>query len=341
MRDADRRKATLAHQAMERHGVSPTPENFAVWFRYVGGHPMELVEQVERLIRDNRTSDPDVCWDLFCRFIGWSSAPGCSEAPQKLSDAISEAKRYVSAAIADSHSQMSGLGDVAAQAQAGTNPSLMISRLMQELALATARTSELEKKLNCTSDELDVLRESLEQAQRHATTDSLTGLANRRGVDTFIRDAMAAAMRDRSALGLIMMDVDHFKNFNDRFGHAIGDQVLKLLAIVLRDRLRPNDFAGRYGGEELIAVLPGAPLSACEAVAERVRMAIADCSVRRRSTGESLPRITVSLGVAELSSDDTIESFIERCDMALYHAKRSGRNRMATERELTPIQTVA
>jgi diguanylate cyclase len=131
-----------------------------------------------------------------------------------------------------------------------------------------------------------------------------------------------------------LIDIDHFKMFNDNFGHGVGDQVLRLMANVLRERLRDTDLPARYGGEELIAVLPGADLATCTAVAERIRRVISECNITRRSTGELLPSITVSIGVGEFQLGESMADLIERCDRALYHAKRTGRNRVVTEHEL-------
>jgi diguanylate cyclase len=107
-----------------------------------------------------------------------------------------------------------------------------------------------------------------------------------------------------------------------------------LMATVLRERVREGDLPARYGGEELIAVLPGAELATCEAVAERLRRAIAECRITRRSTGEVLPGITVSVGVGQFQPGESMSDLIERCDRALYVAKRTGRNRVVTENEL-------
>ena len=107
--------------------------------------------------------------------------------------------------------------------------------------------------------------------------------------------------------------------------------MLRLMASALRDRVRVQDLPARYGGEELVAVLPGAALAVCEAVAERIRHAVAECRISRRSTGEFLPGITVSIGVAQFRQGESAAQLIERCDNALYLAKRAGRNRVVTE----------
>ena len=205
---------------------------------------------------------------------------------------------------------------------------------MNELNKAAARSIELEKRLNETSSELDSIRKSLSQAEQRANTDTLTDLPNCRAVEGFLRAAQITAMETGEPLGLLIMDVDHFKKFNDNFGHGVGDQVLRLLANVLRERLRQNDLPGRFGGEELIAVLPGANLSVCETVAERIRGSIAECKITRRSTGEILPEITVSIGIAQFRLGEPVGQLIERCDAALYLAKRTGRNRVVTETRL-------
>jgi diguanylate cyclase len=106
------------------------------------------------------------------------------------------------------------------------------------------------------------------------------------------------------------------------------------MAKVLRERVREGDLPARYGGEELIAVLPGAELGTCEAVAERIRRSISECRITRRSSGEVLPSITVSIGVGQFQPGEAMSDLIERCDRALYLAKRTGRNRVVTENEL-------
>ncbi len=141
-------------------------------------------------------------------------------------------------------------------------------------------------------------------------------------------------MESGDPLSVLLIDIDRFKQFNDNFGHGVGDQVLRLMAGALRERVRDGDMPARYGGEELMAVLPGASLTKCEEVAERIRRAVSDCRITRRSTGELLPAITVSIGVAEFRPGESVAQLIERCDSALYLAKRTGRNRVVTEQRL-------
>ena len=141
-------------------------------------------------------------------------------------------------------------------------------------------------------------------------------------------------MEKGEPLSVLLIDIDHFKRFNDNFGHGVGDEVLRLMANVLRERLREDDLPARYGGEELIAVLPGADLATCAAVAERIRRLISERRITRRSTRELLPSITVSIGVGQFQFGESMADLIDRCDRALYLAKKNGRDRVVTEDEL-------
>jgi diguanylate cyclase len=249
---------------------------------------------------------------------------------------MAEATRYIERAIVENRTQIQSMGDVAGKAEEGIDPITLVQGLMNELSKAATRAIELEKSLTETSRELDSIRKSLGRAEQRANTDTLTDLPNRRAVEEFLRIAQISAMETGEPLGLLMMDVDHFKKFNDNFGHGVGDQVLRLLANVLRERLRENDLPGRRalwrGGAHRSATR--CTLSVCEAVAERIRRSISECKITRRSTGEILPAITVSTGIAQFRLGESADQLIERCDAALYLAKRTGRNRVVTETRL-------
>ena len=254
--------------------------------------------------------------------------------PEQLKYVLTEAKRFVTDAIADNRTQIRAIGDVAEQADISFNPRSLVERLMDELTKAATRAAELEMNLSETSRELDAIRKSLNKAEQRANTDTLTGLPNRRAFDEFLRASQISAMETGEPLSVLLIDIDRFKQFNDNFGHGVGDQVLRLMASALRERVREQDLPARYGGEELIAVLPGAELAVCEAVAERIRQSVAECRITRRSTGELLPAMTVSIGVAQFRPGETTTQLIERCDGALYLAKQTGRNRVVTEKRL-------
>ena len=137
-------------------------------------------------------------------------------------------------------------------------------------------------------------------------------------------------------LSMVMLDIDHFKQFNDNFGHPIGDQVLRLVGRVIGDAVSPGQTAGRYGGEEFVMVLPMVELDQAAALAERVRGVVGRKQVIRRDSGEALGSIRLSAGAGALRTGETMAAFLRRVDMALYRAKSAGRDRLEIDRGAGP-----
>lgn len=167
--------------------------------------------------------------------------------------------------------------------------------------------------------------------QALATTDELTGLANRRATLAFLDDALARARRDRAEVAVLMIDVDHFKHINDSWGHATGDDVLRHLARVLGGGLRERDRLGRLGGEEFLAVLPGAGAEVARGVAERMRASIAGNPMLAGTT--RAVAYTVSIGAAVGDGSAASDALLAQADAALYRAKGSGRNAVVLHAE--------
>ncbi len=164
---------------------------------------------------------------------------------------------------------------------------------------------------------------------RLATVDSLTGLPNRHAFLERAELARQAAVRQRQPLALAMMDIDHFKQINDRFGHATGDDALIVFARTVRETLRAHETIGRLGGEEFAMVLPGTDLGGALAAAERLRVAVGEATVITSGTPY---RMTVSIGVVVLDSNETLGMGLARADHALYAAKSGGRDRVEAGR---------
>jgi diguanylate cyclase (GGDEF)-like protein len=192
----------------------------------------------------------------------------------------------------------------------------------------------------------DIIQRNLEQLETYrfqATVDALTGLFNRYWLHKMLARQMERSRGGSEALSLLLVDVDHFKRFNDEHGHVAGDYALRAVAACLRGALRPTDMIARYGGEEFAVLLPGARAEQAREVAERLRRAVADMEIKAFD-GRKLPRVTVSIGVAQMSAPENgagrasdiasavtqvlADSFIEQADQALYRAKDAGRDRV-------------
>lgn len=166
--------------------------------------------------------------------------------------------------------------------------------------------------------------------EKDAMVDALTGLHNRRWLDLQLPRLVNRHQRDGTPLSIIMFDVDHFKKFNDRYGHNAGDDVLLQVAKTTRLSLRPADLYGRLGGEEFVIMLAGIKKEFAWIVAERLRKAISSKKTMTLDMQE-LPPVTISLGISELRPGETAETLLQRADNAMYDAKENGRNRTCQE----------
>jgi diguanylate cyclase (GGDEF)-like protein len=174
----------------------------------------------------------------------------------------------------------------------------------------------------------DELRETNTKLEALSVTDVLTGLANRRRLMTRLDEEVARARRYKTPLSVVMIDIDHFKQVNDTYGHAMGDEVLRNIGAMLKTSVRATDLAARYGGEELTLVLPHTDIPAALLVAENLRQKFAD--LEHELDGASLKK-TISLGVAARDGQGEVpnaEDLLKHADEALYRAKQGGRNRV-------------
>jgi len=184
-------------------------------------------------------------------------------------------------------------------------------------------TAQAAATLGCASDYL--------KTQEYASHDILTGFYNRRELDERIRQETSSSRRQNYSLCAIMCDIDHFKNVNDTYGHAAGDQVLRTVAQIIRTQLREYDTAGRYGGEEFAVLLPFTKIDEAAMAAERLRKAVESKDIK--ISHDKNINVTISLGVYEFKLNDSENDLLNNADKALYKAKETGRNKVIIYKE--------
>lgn len=324
--------------AMEAAGVWPTSQNFELWTHALNAPDSALAKEIARM---GTASEP------FTEAA--TEALAAEHLPRsRLTEEIRDAGRVldrelssVSSVIAMAHKSQAAYGqtlDKAAThmetAATGTGLQTIVSGLTAATRQVQHENESLEKKLEVSTQEVVRLREHLELVRRDAMTDALTELANRKAFDEKLAAACDHAETQGGALTLAVLDIDHFKRFNDTWGHQTGDQVLRYVASVLGRAAANPRFAARYGGEEFAIIFPFESVAMVEAALESIRIEIASRTLRRRSTNDELGAVTVSAGFAVRQRGETAAAFLERADAALYASKRGGRNRVSCAERL-------
>jgi diguanylate cyclase len=317
----------LAHPA--------SPRNFEIWYHYATGYTPALNQTINQTLEKKGTLSDDELEHIYGTYIASSrlgdrldtvNARVIDEVKQVLEtiDAAAGSATSYSASLADANEQLKGAND-------GDTLRAVIERLVHGTKEMQLSNSKLEARLSASRQEIEQLQQNLEEVRIESLTDPLTTLSNRKFFDQAMPRAIEVANQKNEPLSLLMTDIDHFKKFNDTYGHLTGDEVLRLVAISLKQNVKGQDIAARYGGEEFGVALPNTTLQSAITVANHIRHAVMTKELVKRSSGERLGRVTISIGVAALHPNDTAQSLIERADKCLYAAKRSGRNRVICE----------
>ncbi|MDJ0943785.1 MAG: diguanylate cyclase [Kiloniellales bacterium] len=251
---------------------------------------------------------------------------------EKLQDEIGRIASSLDDAGQNTSTYRESLTGLASELKLGTEGG-DVADLIQRLSAATLEmhrhSTQLESQLKDSSETINTLSQDLEETLQAAMTDSLTGLYNRKAFDERLALATADSLENGSTLSLLMVDIDHFKRFNDTWGHQVGDQVLRLVGENLRMNVKGKDTAARYGGEELAIILPDTAIEDAVTLAEQIRKAIGAMKIVKKKSREEIGPVTVSIGAAQFRHNETPEDFVARADYALYAAKEGGRNRVS------------
>ncbi len=323
--------ARKAIEAMETHKVWPTALNFELWLHYVAAKDSEVAAEITTRLSAGEHFTDEVADEIAAHHLPAAKLSGeILNAGKRMSKELDSVTRAIE--TARETSEIYGQQLATATQSLGDKADETVRQMVANLSSATQKVREenqvLESQLADTNDELGRLREHLEQVRRDAMTDALTMLANRKAFDETLERACATAAATDQTLTLAVVDIDHFKMFNDTWGHQTGDQVIRYVASVIgRVGGEGVRFAARYGGEEFAVIFPGEKSDVALAALEQAREEISSRTLKRRSTNEDLGAITISTGIAEHRPGDPPVALLEAADGALYASKRAGRNR--------------
>ena len=312
-----------------------TPRNYEIWYAYATGYHPSLNQKINETLQQSGTLAETDLEQIYDTYLSPSRlTERIDKVGSQVMGEIEQVMSMIDAAAGSASSYTESLADMTEKLGNSKDREglrSIVESLVQTAKEMEASNQKLEERLNASKQEIDALQVNLEAVRTESLTDPLTQLANRKFFDTTLEQAIADASAKNEPLSLLMTDIDHFKNFNDSYGHLTGDQVLRLVAMSMKQNVKGQDIAARYGGEEFAIVLPNTVLRSAMTVADHIRRAVMTKELMKRSTGEHLGRVTVSIGVATWHKNDTAQMLIERSDACLYAAKRHGRNRVMCE----------
>ncbi len=318
---------------MKKYSVFPDENSFAIWQLYAENALPELSKEIDDYLAKKKPFPSDFCVRLYDKYV--KQTPDSQEVAAisgKLEGQLSNILKALSGAGLQTSNYASKLELAKSKmSEASLSVDGFKSILDDISSLTQAMISEntnLNTQLEKSSNEVSVLNEDLTHLRTQAETDALTGLANRRHMWQRMQSAISASLKKETPLCAMMLDIDHFKNFNDSFGHLVGDQVIKLLANTIDGLIKGKDTAARYGGEEFTIILPETTIKNAVTLANNIRIAISSKELKNKAKGTSLGTITISIGVAIFRKGETGEELLERADRALYAAKNGGRNQV-------------
>jgi diguanylate cyclase len=346
--DREQAFAKTALALMGGAGVVATPDNFELFYAYASGENPAITQVMAAIIDSKRPFTPELLADLRLRCLSGARAAQTMESVGgNMGALIHDILGKLESSARDTASYKDALSAATGELGGDERSPADLRKLVDGLIAATRamemRAKSLEGELQASSQQVSELSTKLADVRKESMTDPLTGIANRKAFDEALMAATTAAARDGEEVTLLLCDIDHFKLFNDTWGHQTGDQVLRLVASCLGENTKGRDTAARYGGEEFAVLLRGTGLEAATKVANQIRGMVETKKLIKKSTGDVLGAITISIGVAQFVPGETGDAVVRRADVCLYGAKHNGRNLVMNQNDprMTALETSA
>ncbi|WP_343559707.1 GGDEF domain-containing protein [Kiloniella sp. b19] len=327
--------AEKALSEMAKRGIPATPQNYTLWYDHTLDRNPGLRAQIELMEEEGRPFTEEACSKLYHDFYSFDEeAEELRNASAKLQMLLQLMISQLAEAGENTEGYSNSLQNLSGELNnvtAADKIERVVTQLLSETASITEKNKLLQQELNASSDAISTLQSNLEEARTESVTDALTKIGNRRLFDEKLLECSNEAAREETELCLLLIDIDHFKAFNDTHGHRVGDEVLKFVGARLKQMVKGQDIPARYGGEEFACILPETGIDDASTLANSIREAVSKQVLRNKKTEENFGRITISIGVSKYAPGEALEAFINRADEALYRAKDQGRNRVMKE----------
>lgn len=316
---------------MVKYNIAVTPANYALWYSYVSGNHPSLNQKLDAALKTYGTCPPALSRDLFEEFLSDKDLDLFDTLAEDINAVVANVEKNVGDTLHSAidfsevlNSCNQELDEFTQNDSSEKDILKVVNKLSEESKSMQQTATRFQQQLHEAYKEISTLRTELKESKQAASKDALTGLNNRKSFDEDI-DLLCNSHHNILKLYLTFVDIDHFKKFNDDFGHQKGDMVLKVVADKLTKHADQLHAAYRYGGEEFCILSQFKDKREALNYLEKIRTDIEKLALKDNKTGKALRGISASFGLAEFDGE-SCEMFIERADQALYKAKEAGRN---------------
>lgn len=320
-----------ALENIDKHNITPLPDNYRLWFEYAKGAIDALNKEIDQLVTSQKTINDSACDELFHQFIASNDQQHLDKVRQSMTKMlkvmVENIEQWDTSTIQFCHS-LQHCAERLNKQPSISEINTIICEITEEAKKAQSAGTLVHESLHTLTTEIETLRKDVDRLGQEALTDPLTKLANRRSLDHSLEHFAKESINSNTPMSILMADIDNFKKVNDSFGHNVGDKVIRFVATIIKRCVRGNDFIARFGGEEYAIILPDTSLENAQNVAENIRRTVSARQLTLGSADKVLGRITLSIGVSEYVPDEALEDLIERADKAMYEAKSQGRNKV-------------
>ncbi len=324
-----------ALKLINKYDLNPDYKNFSVLYLYFSGENKALHSEIEDKIKKNNLSD-EICKTLYKKYVEKLDKKHFEEIYERFKDILIETLTNINNSNENIKNKNKKFDGYIEKIESKNIPIHEFSKILKNVVIELKDfrndCDELSLTLNKSSDNIELLKKKIEELQKKAEIDPLTGLLNRRAFDSKINEIIKN--EEFYPISLIFVDIDDFKQINDTYGHVIGDEVLRFIAKKLKDNSKNQDIIVRFGGEEFILLLPNTPLENAVKFANRLKDIISSKILVLKNSGKQIGKITASFGVSQYKKNEPITDFIDRADKALYFSKAHGKNQVNDERVL-------
>lgn len=315
---------------LSKHNLPPTPQNYQLLYDHIAGKNQALSQDLKQLLAKADKNLEQQLEQLYERYYAPDKETielirkELKQIINKLQDEFG-----ISAGKLSNYAQtLDHFVAILDDSQSMEKHRAETQRVLHETNEVGQSNHQMETQLAKVVDEVHRLRNELDQVKEESMTDTLTGIANRKAFDSTLDTQINETFDYQLPFCLLMADIDHFKRFNDTYGHLVGDKVLRFVAKIISRHIEPDDIVARYGGEEFAIILPDRQENEALRIANELREAVAKGELKDKAGGGNYGRVTMSLGVTQFRPGDQAGNLIQRADRALYLAKDRGRNRV-------------